>query len=170
MVIWLIGLAGAGKTVIGKELYKKLGEKYDNIVFLDGDAIRNIMGNDLGHTLNDRKKNADRICQLCKFLDTQNIHVICSILSIFHESQEWNRNNYKQYFEVFIDVSRDTLIKRDQKGLYSKALRGEIENVVGVDIPFPSPINPDLIIHNDMKKEGFADFVKDIMERMPEFN
>ena len=169
MVIWIIGLAGAGKTVIGKELYNELKKKYSNIVFLDGDIIREIMGNDLGHTIEDRKKNSDRICRLCKTLDEQGIHIICSILSLFHESQEWNRQNYKQYHEIYIDVSMDILIKRDQKQLYTKALNGNIKNVVGLDISFEHPKKPDYIIHNNNERDDFKEIIQDILKSMPSF-
>ena len=149
MVIWLIGMSGAGKTVIGQEVYKLLKQRKKNSVFLDGDTFRTIMGDDLGHTLADRKRNAERFCRMCKFLDRQEIDVVCSILSIFPESLEWNRKNYSEYFEVFVNVSFDELVRRDSKGLYKKALNGEIKNVVGVDIKFTPPQNPNIIIDNE---------------------
>jgi adenylylsulfate kinase len=169
MITWIIGLAGAGKTVIGKALFDELKPRYSNLIFLDGDMIRDSFGEDLGHTISDRKKNADRISRLCRVLDRQNIHVICSVLSLFHESQAWNRNNYKQYYEIYIDVSMEILIKRDQKKLYSKAQKGEIKNVVGIDIPFSPPVNPHMIIKNDTDRFDFTDIVKNIIFSMPNF-
>ena len=83
MVIWLIGLSGAGKTTIGELLYLKMKAIRPNTVFIDGDKIREVMGGELGHSLEDRKKNADRICRFCHFLEEQNIDVVCSILSLF---------------------------------------------------------------------------------------
>ena len=147
MVIWLIGLSGAGKTVIGQELFT-LFKQNNNCVFIDGDIIRDIFNNDLGHSLEDRKKNSRRISRLCHFLSRQNISVVCSILSISHEDQQWNRENIDNYYEVFIDVPLEVLLKRDTKGLYEKALKGEILDVVGVDIEFNDPPNADLVINN----------------------
>ncbi len=148
MVTWLIGMSGSGKTTLGKYLYEKLRPGHKNLVFLDGDIIRKIMGNDLGHTIEDRKRNAHRITRLCKFLDSQGIDVICAVLSIFPESHEWNRANIKDYYEVYIEVPFDTLVQRDAKGYYKKALKGELSNVVGIDIKFPPPKNPDMVIKN----------------------
>ena len=80
MVIWIIGLSGAGKTTLAEEIYKISKPINPNTVLIDGDAIREIFGNDLGHSAEDRKKNAKRISRLCYFLSLHNINVICSIL------------------------------------------------------------------------------------------
>ena len=169
MVIWIIGLAGAGKTVIGKELYINLKRRYKNLVLIDGDVIRKVMGEDLGHTVGERKKNADRISRLCNMLDQQDIHVICCVLSLFRETQDWNRRNYKQYYEIYINVSLDTLIKRNQKNLYVRALNGEIKDVVGVDIPFIAPKMPDYVIDNNKDRLDFDDIIKDVLNSLPKF-
>lgn len=152
MVVWLIGMSGSGKTTVGRLLYEKAKRRYQNTVFLDGDALREIWGDNLGHTIEDRKKNADRICALCMFLDEQGINVISTVLSIFHEAQEWNRKKYSKYYEVYLKVPLEELIRRDSKGLYGKALRGEMKNVVGIDIKFPVPKKSDLVIKNYSKK------------------
>lgn len=149
MVLWLIGMSGAGKTVVGREVVRELRKTRDHPVFLDGDVFRSILGDDIGHTIEDRKKNADRFCRMCAFLDGQGVDVVCAILSIFHESQQWNREHLSEYFEVYLRVSFEELLRRDSKGLYGKARRGEIDNVVGVDIPFPEPLRPDLVIDNE---------------------
>ena len=149
MIIWIIGMSAAGKTVIGKELYKLVKEKYRHSVFIDGDIFRGLHDDDVKHSIEDRKRNSDRVCNMCQFLDQQDIHVVCSILSIFNEAQDWNRDNYKNYFEVYLDVSLDTLVERDPKGLYKGARSGEIPNVVGMDIDFTPPKNPDMIIKNE---------------------
>jgi cytidine diphosphoramidate kinase len=148
VVVWLIGLAGAGKTSIGREVWARLKQRQPNVVFVDGDDVRAIMGHDLGHTIEDRRANAGRISRLCAFLDRQGIDVVCAILSMFPETHDWNRRTYSAYFEVFIDVPMAVLAERDQKGLYSAARAGTITNVAGVDLPFTPPANPDLVIAN----------------------
>ena len=147
-VIWVIGLAAAGKTAIGQAVYERIRRRTPAAVFLDGDDVRRIMGDDLGHTLEDRRANAWRICRLCHHLDRQGIEVVCSILSIFPETRRWSREHYSRYFEVFLDVPMDVLRRRDPKGLYRRAAAGEIDNVVGVDLHFEPPSDPDLVLSN----------------------
>ena len=169
MIIWLIGLSGAGKTFIGKELATTLKAEHDNLVYLDGDILRDVWGDSLGHTIEARKINAKRISKLCHMFDQQGIHVVATVLSIFPEWQTWNRQNFKQYFEVFVDTDLETLKKRDSKGLYAKAMAGELENVVGIDIPFPRPKNPDLILANSTPLDKPGALAKKIIGELPTF-
>lgn len=163
MVTWFIGLSRSGKSTLSKILYDKLKLKVKNMILIDGDAIRNIFGNDLGHTIEDRRENARRISQLTKFLADQNIHVIAAVLSIFPEWQKWNRENIKNYSEIYLKVPIEVLEQRDKNGLYSKAKKGEIKNVVGIDIPFPEPLNPDLIINNDRNDHKYEIMINKVL-------
>ena len=148
MVIWLIGLSGAGKTTLANKIVADANAKAINTVLLDGDVVREVFGNDLGYTMEDRLVNAQRICRLGKFLDGQGINVVCAILSVFPETREWNREHVENYYEVFIDTPIDILVDRDSKGIYGKFKRGEISNVAGMDLKFPSPNQADLVINN----------------------
>ncbi len=155
MIVWMIGMSGAGKTTIGKELHRQWKERDPAIVLIDGDEIREVFKHDRSsdaYTINGRRINADRITELCLWLDRQNINVACCILSIFPEMQKKNREQFSEYREVFIDVPFEILKLRDYKGLYAAALEGKMKNVVGVDIPFTPPPNPDIVIDNS--KEG----------------
>lgn len=151
MVIWIIGMSAAGKTTIGQEMVRLLRASMPERrwIFLDGDSFRNIMGNDLGHTVSDRKVNAERLSRICAFLNEQGIDVLACVLSIFHESQDWNRLNIADYKQLFIKVDYDILKQRDNKNLYSRAEAGEIDSVVGVQIPFPEPKNSDYVLDNN---------------------
>jgi cytidine diphosphoramidate kinase len=149
MVIWLIGLSGAGKTTLANKVVADANNKNLNTVLIDGDVVREIFGNDLDYSIEGRLLNAKRICQLGKFLDDQGLNVVCAILSIFPENRDWNRKNLNNYYEVFIDTPIENLIKRDTKGIYGKYERGEISSVAGMDIEFPIPDKADLVIRND---------------------
>lgn len=147
MIIWIIGLAGSGKTTIGKSVYKKIKRKKPATCFIDGDKIREINEHDLGYTLSDRKKNAKRIINLCKLLDKQKINAVVSILHNFPKQGLVNRKQFSKYLEIYIKCKKSILIERDQKKLYSKSNKKKIRNVVGNDIKFNEPIRPDLIIN-----------------------
>ena len=162
-LVWITGLSGSGKTTIGKEVYKEFKKTYSNTVFLDGDSFRKILGNDLGHNQKDRLSNAMRISRMCKFLTSQDINVICATMSLFKEAHDYNRANNKDYFEIFIDVPMEELIKRDPKGLYKKALANEETEVVGVNLPFDKPQNFDLRLDNT-KKDKFKKNISLILD------
>jgi len=169
MVLWIIGLSDSGKTALGNYIYGKLKPEHNNLLFLDGDILRGILGNDLGHTLEDRKQNADRINRLCYYLDSHGINVIFALLSLFHENQKGMRENIDNYFEVYIDANINHLTERDTKGIYKKAVNGEIKNVVGVDIPFIPPLSPDITINNDGSLEDLYKQGDKIIETLRPF-
>lgn len=164
MVVWIIGLAGAGKTTIGRELHARLRRDNNAAVFLDGDAVRAIFQDDLGHTIDARRVNAWRICRLCEYLDRQDIDVVCAILSLFPETRAWNREHLSSYFEVFLSVPMDELERRDQKGLYSGARAGRIQDVAGIDIEFHPPSNPDLVVENGAPFRAPSEIAGEIAE------
>ena len=166
MVVWIIGLSGAGKTTLAKEVVADVRSTQRNIVLVDGDMVREMFNNDLGHTMEDRRANAKRICQLCKFLDDQGINVVCAILSLFEESRSWNRENIKNYFEIFIDAPIQSLVERDSKGIYGKFNSGKICNVAGMDIKFPRPDNADLIIENTGARDVLLGYAKGISAKI----
>lgn len=151
-VYWITGLSGAGKTTIGKIFYEKLHEKYANTVFLDGDMLREVFGNDLGYSDADRRKCAMRYSNLCNLLQKQGINVICCTISMFNSVREWNRKYIRNYHEIYVKVSDKTLIDRDQKGLYSRYKKGEEKELAGFQVGIELPKNPDLILLNDGKK------------------
>ena len=166
MVIWFIGMSGSGKTTLAEALRDRLKPAHPNLVLLDGDAFREVFpGTD--HTVEGRSANAERISHLCRMLDAQGIHVIAAVLSIFPEWQRWNRENFSAYYEVFLDLSMEVLRRRDVKGLYAAAEAGEMANVVGIDIPFPAPAGPDLVIDLSLQAKGVDACVAHILRNLP---
>ena len=147
-VYWITGLAGAGKTTIGKLLYQKLREQKPNVFLLDGDTSRLAM-NDTDYTLEGRRRGAFHDAKIVKMISDQGIDVISCAISMFHDVRAWNRANMPRYREIFLDVPLDVLHQRDQKGLYSGFSRGEIKDVVGLDLPAEFPRQPELKIVND---------------------
>jgi adenylylsulfate kinase-like enzyme len=167
MVIWIIGMSGAGKTTLATALVHSLKSDGHQVIRLDGDTLREVWYTTPGHDIEGRRQNAHQISHLSRMLDRQDIHVVASVLSIFPEWQAWNRAELSSYFEVFLDVPLDVLRRRETKGLYKGAAAGEIKNVVGFDIPFPRPANPDLTIDNSTDLNDMESLVKIVRRSLP---
>lgn len=166
MVIWLVGMSGAGKSTIGRCLYSKLKKDKPGTVFVDGDEIRSLFNHDKvdgAYTLAGRKINAKRIQSICRWLDAQGLNVVCCILSIFQDISDENRNIFSEYREIFIDVPLSVLMERDNKGIYQAALSGLQCNVVGVDIEYFPPEYPDLVILNSFEEVLLPEYVNSII-------
>lgn len=162
-IIWLTGLAGSGKSTIGKALYEKLKQEYKNIIYLDGDELRDLLGY-YSYDKKGRIEVALKRSQFAKFLNDQGIIVVATTISMFNEIYQYNRKNLKNYFEIYIKCSMEELVKRDQKELYTKALKGKIENVVGVDIKFDEP-NAHFVLDNSMQ-ENLDEKVETIIKQL----
>ena len=139
------GLSGAGKTTIGGELYRRLKAKNNATVLLDGDQTRPVFNEDSGYDAASRLRGAHRTFRVCKMLNDQGIDTVVCSICMFGEVRQWNRENIENYREIYVKVTRETLFKRDKKGLYSSGAK----NVMGIDLPFDEPKSPDLIIEND---------------------
>tara|TARA_R110002167_G_scaffold82433_2_gene224962 strand:- start:735 stop:1250 length:516 start_codon:yes stop_codon:yes gene_type:complete len=170
MVIWLIGLSAAGKTTVGRLLAERLKARHPSLVFLDGDLLRDVWGDRLGHDVEGRVRNAHRISHLCRMLDAQNIHVVAAVLSLFPEWQQWNREHFRRYYEIFLDVPMSVLEERDPKGLYARARAGQEPNVVGIDIPFPRPAAADLTIAPPLALAEPERIVAHILDSLPDLD
>ncbi len=146
MIVWIIGKSNVGKSTVGKCLTDKIKNTYQNTIFIDGDIFRAMMGNDLGHTKDDRYKNAKRIEEFCVYLDSQGVNVVFALLSIFPDVQKSIRNRVKDYYQVYLRASDETLKSRDDRGVYSNE-----KNIVGVDIDFPTPYKSDITVNNNIE-------------------
>ena len=148
-VYWLTGLSGAGKSTIGNLLAERLRLAGESVIYLDGDVLREVFGHDRGHSLEDRLAVAYRNARLCRMLSEQGVTVVCATISMFEEVRSWNREHITSYREIYLRVAMETLIKRDPKGIYARALEGKLDHVMGIDLPIEEPISPDLILDND---------------------
>ena len=136
-------MSGAGKTTLAIALRDAIKPRLPQTVLIDGDIIRAAFGPSLGYSESERRTQIDRIQKLAKILDDQDQIVIVAALYAHPDLLNWNRQNFNSYFEVYLEASMDLLKRRDQKDLYSSAQSGDTEHVVGFDIPWNAPTNPD---------------------------
>ena len=140
-LIWITGLAGAGKSTAAQYLLKKLKEKHiSNVLMVDGDSIREICDNDLGYSLEERKKNAWRIVKLCEYLCNQGLIVVCATVSLYKEIHEYIYTHFDNPKIIFLNISQEIINRRNQKELYIEGT-----DVVGIDIKYDIPINVDFV-------------------------
>jgi len=149
--LWMTGLSGAGKTTIALALEQELKTRGVRIERLDGDVVRQGLTRDLGFSKEDRDKNIERVTFVAKLLSRNEVGVIASFISPYQATRDLVRQETTNFIEVFIDAPLQTCIDRDVKGMYQKAIAGEIENFTGISDPYEAPVNPELTIHTDQE-------------------
>ena len=144
--LWFTGLSGSGKSSIANLLEKKLYNIGRHTYILDGDNVRRGLNNDLGFTKVDRVENIRRIAEVSKLMVDAGLIVIASVLSPFKSERDFARSLFEkdEFFEIFVDTPFDECEKRDPKGLYVKARRGELKNFTGFDNPYEPPDCPEI--------------------------
>ncbi|MEK9660155.1 MAG: adenylyl-sulfate kinase [Alphaproteobacteria bacterium] len=168
MVIWLTGMSGAGKTTIAEAMVAMLKPSIPELVLVDGDVIRELFGASLGYEEPARREQIGRIQRLSGWLSRQGQTVIVAALYAHPDLLAWNRENLPGYFEVYVDAPLTLLRERDSKGLYAGADSGRTPNVVGIDIPWHAPQQPDMVI-DASRVEPPQELALRIARRIPEF-
>lgn len=146
-LIWFTGLPDSGKTTLADMLFERLKEEDRKLERLDGANIREIFPK-TGFTREERNKHIEKIGYLSSLMIKNNITVVASFISPYKESRNFVRSICKNFVEIFINTPLAECEKRDSKGLYAKARRGELKMLTGVDDPYEEPENPDLIFNN----------------------
>jgi adenylylsulfate kinase len=145
-VLWLTGLSGAGKTTIGNSVVENL-KKHEKVVMLDGDELRKGLNSDLGFSMEDRAENIRRVAHTAKLLSDNGFLVITTLISPTINSRKQARKIIGENFiETFIKTDIETCIQRDVKGLYKKAIAGEIKEFTGISSVYEEPENPELVL------------------------
>lgn len=147
--IWFTGLSGSGKTTVSQRVAEMLDERGVQSEILDGDVIRENLSKGLGFSKEDRDTNIKRIAFVCKLLTRQGAACIAAAISPYRETREYARNEIKNFVEVYVNSPIDVCIERDVKGLYKKAIAGEIQNFTGISDPYEPPVNPEAVCYTD---------------------
>ena len=145
--IWLTGLPCSGKTTLARALSKYLRDRNIDHHRLDGDITREWMSKDLGFTPQDRNANINRVLGLATYLTKECENVICSYISPYETMRQAVKQLIPNTLIIFIDCPADVCAERDVKGMWKKAMNGEIENFTGIDAPYEIPREPDLLLH-----------------------
>jgi adenylylsulfate kinase len=151
MVIWFTGLSGSGKSTIANSLEKELFKNGIQTFSLDGDNVRGGLNKGLGFSKEDRQENLRRIAEVTKLFIDAGIVVVASFISPLREDRDFIKNivGEENFIEVFVNTSLEECERRDVKGLYKKARKGEIENFTGISAPYEEPKDADLEIKTE---------------------
>ena len=147
VTVWFTGLSGAGKTTIAERLVEELQGRGSRVELLDGDVVRTHLSKGLGFSKEDRDTNIRRIGFVCKLLSRNGVVAIASAISPYREVRDEVRLDVGDFIEVYVECPLDELVKRDVKGLYAKAIKGEIANFTGVSDPYEAPLNAEVVVH-----------------------
>ena len=158
--LWLTGLSGAGKTTLATELAHELRARGVSVEVLDGDEVRTNLSKGLGFSKEDRDTNIRRIGYVCRLLSRNGVAAISAAISPYREARDEVRRLVEQddaeFIEVFVKCPIDVLAERDVKGLYNKALAGEIKGFTGIDDPYEQPLSPDVLVESDRELVEFS--------------
>jgi adenylylsulfate kinase len=149
--VWFTGLSGAGKSTLSAALAEELRRRGRRVEVLDGDAVRATLSKGLGFTREDRETNVRRIAFVCHLLSRNGVVAISAAISPYRATREEARQLIGDFVEVYVRCPLPELIRRDVKGLYAKALRGEIPHFTGISDPYEEPEHPDVVVDTSVE-------------------
>lgn len=151
--LWFTGMSGAGKSTLANQVEEILLERGLKVEVLDGDVVRTNLSKGLGFSKEDRDINIRRIGFVCHLLTRNDVVAIAAAISPYRSVRDENRKLIGRFVEVYCECELDVLTERDVKGLYKKALSGEIKNFTGVSDPYEAPENPEVVINSGTESE-----------------
>lgn len=149
-VIWLTGIPAAGKTTLGQATARALRKTGSQVRVIDGDELRRTLSRDLGFSIQDREEQSRRVIELCSEYCRDGITVVVCLVSPTRSIRESARARINKFLEVWVKCSVDECIKRDPKGLYKRALRGDITNLTGLQEIYEEPTSPDVLVDTEV--------------------
>ena len=159
MVVWFFGLSGSGKSTLCNSVEKALFKHNINTVVLDGDSMRKGINKDLGFLESDREENLRRASEISKIINNNGLLTLCSFITPLEKNRKLINSiiGRKNIFWVYLDVPLEECIKRDPKGLYKKAIKGDIKNFTGVSSPFVVPTDFDYVVNKSFDLKTTTD-------------
>jgi adenylyl-sulfate kinase len=166
VTVWFTGMSGAGKTALAVPLEAELQRRGLRVERLDGDIVRQSLTRDLGFSKEDRDKNIERITFVAKLLTRNGVATLCSFISPYRAVRAQVAQEVGNFVEVYCYAPVEVLVERDVKGLYKKALAGEIKNFTGISDPYEAPENPDVVI--DSSTETIDESLTKVLNKLEE--
>ncbi|MCD6509152.1 MAG: adenylyl-sulfate kinase [Thermoprotei archaeon] len=170
-VIWFTGLPGSGKTTVAKGVMRRLKEMGYKVELLDGDEVRKWLSPEAGFTREDRERHLIRVAHVAKLLARNGVLALCSFVSPYRYVRQRVRGIIEEeapFVEVYVRCSLNECMRRDPKGLYKRALRGEIKHMTGVDDPYEEPLKPEVIV--DTEHESISTCVVKVLNKLKELD
>ncbi|HXN87700.1 MAG TPA: adenylyl-sulfate kinase [Candidatus Binataceae bacterium] len=164
--LWFTGMSGSGKSTLANLLADELRKRGHLVEVLDGDEIRTHLSKGLGFSKEDRDTNIRRIGYVAKLLSRNGVVAISAAISPYRDVRDELRREHQRFFEVYMNCTIEKLSERDVKGLYKKALAGEIKNFTGISDPYEPPHNAELIL--DSGKETVEESLKKLIAKLEE--
>jgi adenylyl-sulfate kinase len=164
VTVWFTGLPCSGKTTIADGVAEKLRGKGYRVERLDGDTVRRSLTSDLGFSKEDRDENIKRVTFVAKLLTRNGVVVLATFVSPYRERRRKSRKEIGEFMEVYVRCSIEECMRRDVKGMYRKALAGEITGFTGVDDPYEEPQSPELVLDTD--SETVEESVEKVLKEM----
>lgn len=165
-VLWFTGLSGSGKSTLSEKMFRYFKKKGFLIEHLDGDAVREVFPS-TGFTKNERNMHIKRIGFVASLLEKNGVAVIASFISPYRESRDFVRSICRKFIEVHVATGLEECEKRDVKGLYKKARKGEMKNFTGISAPYEEPLNPDIKI--DTTNRSVEECFEEILCKIKKF-
>ena len=162
--LWFTGLSGAGKSTISERIFDRLRSKGAKVELLDGDVVRTHLSKGLSFSKEDRDTNIRRIGFVCELLTRNGVIALVAAISPYREVREEIRSKIGSFVEVYVHCPIEVLAERDVKGLYKKALAGEIGSFTGVSDPYEAPADPEITI--DSSKESVEESVEKVWGKL----
>jgi len=171
-VVWLTGLPSSGKTTIARRLEKYLRGRGFKVELLDGDEVRKWLSPEAGFSREDRERHLRRVAYVSKLLARNGVAVIASFVSPYRNVRDEARRMVEseglKFVEVYVKCSLEECMRRDSKGLYEKALRGEVKDMTGVQDVYEEPLNPEVLV--DSERQDPDRCVEEIADKLRELN
>ena len=168
-VLWFTGLSGSGKSTLATEVEKRLFQSGVRTYVLDGDNIRHGLNRDLGFGKDDRKENIRRIGEVAKLFVDAGIVTLTAFISPYREDRDMVRGLFEpgEFIEIDVKCSLEECERRDPKGFYQKARRGEIKDFTGISAPYEEPVNPELVVETE--RETVEESVGKVLDFLSSF-